>query len=245
MGETIAHHGTPANPAPYVLRTGSVPCYSPLMSEAEQNLSDSERMSRAVETEGLARLVADGTRGEALRRFVDIAARYGYEQRVDGIVDTAFNDELLATSWIAFAGLVLDGTVKLPRDMNAVRVDWNRLVKGYEEAVAKGDLYTIPQETTVSEVPEITYFYTTRTETISLSTMTTLEVVYEEEMHAIAEGPCESQAALECDGKDPNPGFLRVLPESMLPGGKLQQMLQCIPCHEASVSAYVRKSHGK
>lgn len=53
------------------------------------------------------------------------------------------------------------------------------------------------------------------------------------------EGACESGASLACEGF----GFLRLLPESMLPGAERQCLLQCVECYDASASAYVRKLH--
>lgn len=85
----------------------------------------------------------------------------------------------------------------------------------------------------------VSYFYTTRTQTIPLSDLTGVEITLTEEVLAMHEGPCESGAALNCEGF----GFLRVLPESMLPGSEREQMVQCLPCYEASAHAYVRKLH--
>lgn len=84
------------------------------------------------------------------------------------------------------------------------------------------------------------YFYTTRVPTVSISDMTTVDAYLTEEVEGGApEGECQSGAALDCTGY----GWLRVLPESMLPGSEMEQMIQCVPCHEASAAAYVRKLH--
>jgi len=43
-------------------------------------------------------------------------------------------------------------------------------------------------------------------------------------------GACESQAALGCT----RIGSLRVLPESLAPGGEPESILQCMPCYNYS-----------
>lgn len=105
---------------------------------------------------------------------------------------------------------------------------------GYWEASHKPlDVVAEPQS------EEFVYFYTTRTETIPLTENTDASAMLTETLTAYEEGPCESGAALDCAGK----GFRRVLPESMLPGSKREQVIQCLPCYEASANAYVRKLH--
>jgi hypothetical protein len=50
-------------------------------------------------------------------------------------------------------------------------------------------------------------------------------------------GPCESGAALDCEGT----GTRATLPESMLPGQTPESIIQCGPCRTASAAAYSRK----
>lgn len=89
----------------------------------------------------------------------------------------------------------------------------------------------------------ITYLYETRTPTITLSVDSRVSAFLVSEETAYTEGSCQSQASLECDPEDPNTGFLRILPESMLPGAVRDRMIQCVPCYDASAEAYVRKLH--
>lgn len=49
-------------------------------------------------------------------------------------------------------------------------------------------------------------------------------------IHPTSEGACESGAALGCTGI----GSLRVLPESLAPGGEPESILQCMPCYNYS-----------
>jgi hypothetical protein len=119
-------------------------------------------------------------------------------------------------------------------------------VEEAEAAEMESDVRAILAEANVGAPAEVheeirfVYFYTTRVPTVSISDMTTVDAYLTEEVEGGApEGTCQSGAALDCTGY----GWLRVLPESMLPGNELEQCIQCIPCHEASAAAYVRKLH--
>ena len=104
------------------------------------------------------------------------------------------------------------------------------------ENEAPGGIYAPP----IHEEVKFVYYYTTRVPTVPISNLTSVDTYLTEEVEGGApEGACQSGAALGCTGY----GWLRVLPESMLPGSEMEQCIQCIPCHEASAAAYVRKLH--
>jgi hypothetical protein len=104
------------------------------------------------------------------------------------------------------------------------------------------DLYKV-ETSEPHDAPEVSYFYSTRTPTVRLSDMTVVDALITEGVMGVTEGLCESGASLECSKEDPSMGILRTLPESMLPGQEPAQMIQCLPCYEASAMAYVRKLH--
>lgn len=207
-----------------------------------------------------------GHRASAHQEFRAVVAANGYEMSRGGWVK--FGDENVCRGWEALAGLVLDGSIVL-REPAAIMDPLGAVVETAEAAAETAEEHGFPYPTrgllpevdeildrrraaalaeTASEIlaaaanperPEVTYFYTTRTQTIPLSDLTSVTTVIVDEALAETEGECESGAALNCEGR----GFRRVLPESMLGGGVPEQVIQCVPCYEASAAAYARKAH--
>ncbi len=162
--------------------------------------------------------VTEGARGESLDVLKDLAAGAGYYGKRGGWIVEDATGERVAYQWARFAQMVLDNEVDLFRSAEA------------EAQNVSGDL---PLE------PAITLAYVTQTAPVEVSPGSSVMVVLEHEVRANTEGVCESGAALACEGE----GFLRILPESMLPGQERTQVTQCLPCYEASAAAYVRKLH--
>jgi hypothetical protein len=170
-----------------------------------------------------------------MKMFQDIAFSYGYQEDrwSFGIIDTMIG-KMVCRAWATFAGRVLSGEVQLPRDMDTARKAAGIL--DMEDA-------TSTPESTPLTLPRITYLSTTRTPTVSLTQYTDISATFTEDISDEDDGLCQSGASLECSRENPNPGIMRFLPESMLPGSQPERMLQCLPCYEASALAYIRKLH--
>lgn len=177
-------------------------------------------------TKYLARLVSTGAASASgLADFKAAMLILGWEgKRGQGVVNHVSGER--AKSWAALADLMLETpearAVSIPLDV-----------------VAEPETEDETEAPEVEDEVQVVYFYTTRTPTISLTDRTSLSMVIQDDTTADTEGECQSGAALACEGR----GFLRVLPESMLPGQDRTQMIQCVPCYEASAEAYVRKLH--
>jgi hypothetical protein len=91
--------------------------------------------------------------------------------------------------------------------------------------------------------PTISYLYETRTPTIPLTVETQVATIFISRVFDYTPAPCQSHASITCNPKNPEDGFARILPESMLPGSKPEMMIQCLQCYEASAEAYNRKLH--
>jgi hypothetical protein len=188
--------------------------------------------------------VAEGTADRTDLAAFKVSAnnRGWYGVRGGGVVN--HTEGTRVEGWAALASLLL----------NANKREELEDVEEAEAAEMAADRFPYPTRGLIPEVDAIldrraaeaaeeikfVYFYTTRVPTVSISDMTTVDAYLTEEVEGGApEGKCQSGAALDCTGY----GWLRVLPESMLPGSEMEQMIQCVPCHEASAAAYVRKLH--
>jgi len=188
-------------------------------------------MNKTVKS--LAHKVANGTAERAeVRGFKEAVGLLGWMGIKGGGVVNHYSDERVK-SWAALAAdllteaqEVLDETPSTEAAPVTITQTEGRALRPEPEADV-----------------QVTYFYITRTPTVPLSDLTSVDAYVQEEIPGIHEGLCESQASLECSEEDPGAGFLRILPESMLPGQERTQLIQCLPCYEASAEAYVRKLH--
>lgn len=195
-----------------------------------------------------------GHRAAAHQEFRAIVAANGYQMSRGGWV--TFGGEHVCRGWEAFAYMVHETKEIVLKDTDAAKAEPTRApldVVAEPEPMTVADVarvFDVPAELLAAPIdleptaeelapaPRVVYFYTTRTHTIPLSECAEVTTVIQDEATAETEGPCESGAALNCEGS----GFLRVLPESLL-GGQAERIIQCQPCYEVSAQAYARKAH--
>jgi hypothetical protein len=216
----------------------------------------------------LAENTLEGHRGSDHQEFRAVVEANGYKMARGGWV--TLGDETVCRGWNAFSYMVAMTKEIILREVPAAEVAADRefvmakdiTVHEAEDALEAGEVdyaddSRFPTRGLIPEVDairdrkiaeltatapadlEVAYFYATRVPTVRLGQLTTGFVHFTEERADFTEGQCVSGAALDCTGT----GFLRILPESLLPGQERAEMIQCIPCHEASAAAYVRKLH--
>lgn len=194
-------------------------------------------MNRTVKS--LARRVANGTAERAdVRAFKEAMSLLGWQGvKGGGVLNHASGERV--KGWSALACSLLETAVPQPED--APPITHSSAFQAVQAVAAR--VPAAPEDPERDEEMSLVYLYSTRVPTIRLTDLTTVDAYVQEEIPGIHEGLCQSHASLECSEDDPNPGFLRVLPESMLPNAEREQMIQCLPCYEASAEAYVRKLH--
>ena len=206
----------------------------------------------------LARNTLEGHRGAAHQEFRTIVAANGYQMARGGYV--TFGGEPVCRGWDTLSYMVAETQEIVLREPaeaeETAREDESRAyivpdeteaamerAADAEEELETADAILEVRAILEAEVPqdsvEITYYYTTRVPFVPLTRRTSVTTLITEEATSVREGACESGAALACSGK----GFLRILPESMLPGQERTRLIQCTECYDASADAYVRKLH--
>lgn len=188
-------------------------------------------------TVNLAIKVARGERGQALKDFQMAMSLAGY-RGVRGRGVRNADGEIVARTWATFATDLLD---KRKAKEEAPLTD----AEAEEMAAAEIEELEELGLTKAEARPEIVYFYETRTPFVTLSVDTRVQVSITERRNRYEEAPCKLSISPECDPTKPNMGFLRVIPQSMLPGEKDQEEVQCLACHEVGAEGYIRDLHGR
>lgn len=199
----------------------------------------------------LAGSTFDGHRASKHEEFRAVVAANGYVMPQGGYVKDR-QGATVCRGWAEFSARVLTGAIVL----HEPAITQDEFPSAEPEAITGGNVLAfrptrglLPEvdrildrrEAESLDAADVSYFYTTRVPTVSLSDMTTVRATIVEEATAIVEGKCESGAALDCAGA----GFRRILPESMLPGQDRTALIQCTPCYEWSAVRYVTKLHGQ
>lgn len=198
-------------------------------------------MNRTVKS--LARRVANGTAEvKDVRAFKEAVSLLGWEGVRGGGVQN-HTEGTRVRGWAALASILLQEAEET--EANGAEAAQRTLAHSSAFQAVQAIAARVPVATDPERDEDMTlvYFYTTRVPTVRLSDLTSVDSYVTEEIPGIHEGLCQSHASLECSEDDPGFGFLRVLPESMLPNAEREQMIQCLPCYEASAEAYVRKLH--
>lgn len=187
-------------------------------------------------TVALAIKVARGEIGTPLTHFQAAMAVLGYRGvRGRGVQNS--QGDTVARSWAGLAAKLLEERVPpVPP----------RLTDAEAEQMAADEIAELEEAQTREEAearPEITYFYETRTPMVTLSVDTRVQVSITEKRNKYEQAPCELSISPECDPGKPNIGFLRVVPQSMLPGEEPAERVQCLACHEVGAEGYIRDLH--
>jgi hypothetical protein len=210
----------------------------------------------------LADYTLAGHRGNAFQEFRNIVAANGFTMSRGGWIKNS-EGENVTRGWEAFAYMVSNTKEVVLHEVQAITELEDVEAAEAEEMAADAlpaNPFPYPTRGLLPEVDaildrrraeaaeaeeerleavEVTYLYSTRTPTLRLGDLSHVSVLIVEEATAVHEGECKSGASLACSGT----GFLRILPESMLPNTERESMIQCTPCYEASADAYVRKLH--